>query len=81
MRGLRSAAFESAELNVVTHGSIAEALAAMRLGAGEIRAVPLTSAAVCDRSSCPTDRVGHKSARMNIRLAQVSPPIAGPKEH
>jgi DNA-binding NtrC family response regulator len=49
IRGLRSAAFESAELIVVTHGSIAEALAAMRLGAPEIRAVPLTSAAVYDR--------------------------------
>jgi DNA-binding NtrC family response regulator len=66
LRGLRSAAFESAELIVVTHGSIAEALAAMRLGAGEIRAVPLTCAAVCDRSSCPSDRVGQKSARRNI---------------
>jgi hypothetical protein len=66
IRGLRSAAFESAELIVVTHGSIAEALAAMRLGAPEIRAVPLTSAAVYDRSSCPSDRVGQKSVRMAI---------------
>jgi hypothetical protein len=80
MHGLRSAAFESAELIVVTQGSIAEALAATRLGAGEIRAVRLTSAAVCDRSSCPSDRIGQRSARMNIRSAQVSPPIAGPKE-
>jgi DNA-binding response OmpR family regulator len=46
MRGLRIGTCDSPELIVITDGSIAEALTAMRLGAAEILAVPLTSEAL-----------------------------------
>jgi hypothetical protein len=46
IRGLRIAACERPEFIVVTHGSIADALTTMRLGAAKIQAFPLTSEAL-----------------------------------
>jgi len=69
IRGWRSAGCDSAELIVMTHGSIAEALTAMQLRAAKILAVPLTSEAV----RAAIDQLLIPMARS--RAGSASPPI------
>jgi DNA-binding response OmpR family regulator len=72
VRGLRSAGGDSPVAFVLTHGPIPEALAAVRLGAAEVLAKPLTSEALrvaVDYILRPASRSLSDSARPRILVA------------